>query len=144
MAERKRNFEAGGGRARRISREVSFNEDDFIGFVRRLRRKYPGEWIALRVVSRDDAPGETSGEIIGHDRIGGIAFKAAADHHAERPDDTIQFCCTDMALACGPGPGLARCRRGIVWSVNRREWSREESHGPVVAANVARVVLGRA
>lgn len=70
-----------------------------MGFVRKLRRKYPGEWVAIRIISEDSVTGETSGEILAHDRIGGVAFKAAADHHEQHPDDVIEFFCTDLALS---------------------------------------------
>ena len=77
--------------------QVSYNlGDQSWNFVRQLARKYPYEWIAIRIDSEDQSTGEVSGEIIAHDPLQGAALRAASDYHEQHPGFVIDFFTTDL------------------------------------------------
>ncbi len=82
---------------------VSFDHDDFIPFVKKLHRKYHGEWIALHIGELDERTGLTKGKIIAHDPVQEVAFQAAYDFHKVYPDAPIRFFTTDMVMPQSKG-----------------------------------------
>jgi hypothetical protein len=75
---------------------VSYKLDDYWTFWRGLKKKYPYEWIVLRIDHEDQSTGDIQGEIIAHDANDGVAMRAASDYHEQHPECVISFLTTDM------------------------------------------------
>jgi hypothetical protein len=80
---------------------ISYREDAFFSFVRKLRRKYAGQWIALAINHEDYETGETRGTIVAHGWTQSGTLQAAGAYHAVHPETTIRFFTTDVVLT-GP------------------------------------------
>jgi hypothetical protein len=81
------------------TRLLSFNEAEFLPFVVKLRRTYPGEWVALGIIERNDETGQTSARVIAHNTAEEFVLEAAKRYREENPQATVRLLTTDMVLS---------------------------------------------